>query len=168
MIKVTGDLLKLAIEGKFDIICHQANCYHTMGSGIAKQIREQFPEAYKVDLATPKGDSSKLGTFSVAKVTRGTSSFLVANLYGQHSFGRGIQTNYSALRSCFEKLKETYGNKKLRFGIPSRIACGLGGGSWDVVSKIIEDELEGEDVTLVEYNGTSFVADYYKDTIDKY
>jgi O-acetyl-ADP-ribose deacetylase (regulator of RNase III) len=135
-----------------------------MGSGIAKQIKEKFPEAYDVDLATIKGDSSKLGTFSVAKVTRGTSSFLVANLYGQHSFGRGIQTNYSALRSCFEKLKETYGNSKLRFGINYLMGCGLGGASWDIVSKIIEDELEGEDVTLVEYNGTSFVADYYKET----
>lgn len=164
MLKVTGDLLKLAIEGNFDVICHQANCYHTMGSGIAKQIREQFPEAYQADLATIKGDSSKLGTYSFAKVTRGSFSFIVANLYGQHSFGRGIQTNYTALRGCFKKLKETYGNKKLRFGIPYKIASNLAGGDWKIVSKIIEEELSEENVTLVEFNGNSFVADYYKET----
>ncbi len=164
MIKVTGDLLKLATEGNFDVICHQANCFHTMGSGIAKQIREQFPEAYEADLVTINGDSSKLGTYSFAIVTRGSFSFVVANLYGQHSFGRGIQTNYSALRNCFKNLKETHGNKKLRFGIPYKISCGLAGGDWNIVSKIIEDELSGENVTLVEFNGNSFVADYYKET----
>jgi hypothetical protein len=44
------------------------------------------------------------------------------------------------------------------------MGCGLGGASWDIVSKIIEDELSGEDVTLVQFNGKSFVAEYYTET----
>jgi O-acetyl-ADP-ribose deacetylase (regulator of RNase III) len=44
--------------GKLDIhaIIHQANCHCTMGSGIAKFIRERFPKAYEADCKTVKGD----------------------------------------------------------------------------------------------------------------
>ena len=63
---ITGDLVKMAVDGKFDAIFHGCNCFHTMGSGIAKQIRVVFPEAYEADLATQHADVSKLGTVSIA------------------------------------------------------------------------------------------------------
>ena len=40
MIKIfEGDLL----ESGANFICHQVNCQGVMGSGVAKQIKEQFP-----------------------------------------------------------------------------------------------------------------------------
>jgi O-acetyl-ADP-ribose deacetylase (regulator of RNase III) len=41
---VKGDLLALAKEGKFDIIVQGCNCHNVMGAGLAKQIKEEFPE----------------------------------------------------------------------------------------------------------------------------
>ena len=41
---VKGDLL----DSNCDYICHQVNCRGVMGAGIAKQIRERFPEVYRV------------------------------------------------------------------------------------------------------------------------
>ena len=52
---ITGDLLRFALDGRFDVIVHGCNCQCAMGKGIALSIKEQFPEAYAADLATAKG-----------------------------------------------------------------------------------------------------------------
>jgi hypothetical protein len=44
---VYGDLVKLAIAGNFDVIVHGCNCYHTMGAGIAKQIKKNYQQHMK-------------------------------------------------------------------------------------------------------------------------
>ncbi len=51
-------------DGGAQGIIHQANCQNTMGSGIAREIRARYPEAYEVDCKTIAGDYKKLGTFS--------------------------------------------------------------------------------------------------------
>jgi O-acetyl-ADP-ribose deacetylase (regulator of RNase III) len=63
---IKGDLIKLAKQQKFNVICHGSNCFCTFGAGIAKQIKQEFPEAYEADLKTNKGDKSKLGWYSKA------------------------------------------------------------------------------------------------------
>jgi O-acetyl-ADP-ribose deacetylase (regulator of RNase III) len=45
-------------------------------------------------------------------------------------------------------LKKDFSGK--RIGLP-QIGAGLAGGDWNIISKIIEDELKGEDVTIVIY-----------------
>ena len=52
MKEVTGDLVKLAKNGEFDVIVHGCNCECIMGGGIAKQIRQAFPTAYDADRGT--------------------------------------------------------------------------------------------------------------------
>lgn len=147
MIKyIDGDLLKLS--GDFDVIGHCANCYHSMGSGIAPQIKSKFPEAYKVDCDTKKGDLGKLGTISY---TTGTTP-IVVNLYGQFDYtGRRsgqMDLDYAALRSSLRLMKEKYTGK--RIGLP-KIGAGLAGGDWSIIEKIIEEEFRGEYVTIVNY-----------------
>ena len=65
MKSIRGNLLALARSGRFDVIVHGCNCRHAMGAGIAKQIKDSFPEAWAADLATPagglaRGDWSKI------------------------------------------------------------------------------------------------------------
>lgn len=45
MKSIRGNLLALARSGRFDVIVHGCNCRHAMGAGIAKQIKDSFPEA---------------------------------------------------------------------------------------------------------------------------
>jgi O-acetyl-ADP-ribose deacetylase (regulator of RNase III) len=59
---IRGDLVKLALDGRFDLIVHGCNCQCAMGAGIAKTVGQVFPEAYKADLATAKGSRAKLGS----------------------------------------------------------------------------------------------------------
>ena len=50
MLKHTkGNLIDLAEQGEFDVIVHGCNCQNTMGSGIAKEIKERYPLAYRAD-----------------------------------------------------------------------------------------------------------------------
>jgi len=44
---IPGDLLRLALDGRFDVIVHGCNCQCAMGKGIALSIKQQFPEAYE-------------------------------------------------------------------------------------------------------------------------
>lgn len=146
---IKGDLIKLAIEGKFDIIIHGCNCYCTMGAGIAKTIKSEFPEAFKVDQATEKGEKSKLGNYTQATTTRNGHFITVINAYTQFNYhGKGIKADYDAIRNVFKELKYEFSGK--RFGFPL-IGAGLAGGDWKVISEIITEELQGEDYTLVEF-----------------
>jgi len=67
--EIHGNLLQLALAGRFDVIIHGCNCQCTMGAGIAKQIKAQFPEAYKADLRTVKGAEEKLGPVNTYAIT---------------------------------------------------------------------------------------------------
>ena len=145
---VDGDLLKLADEGNFDVIAHGCNCFCVMGSGIAPQIKAKYPEAYDADCATTAGDINKFGTITHTLNTTPT----VVNIYSQYDTkGRRegkIDLDYNALRSGIKAMKEKFSGK--RFGLPL-IGSGLAGGSWDVIEKIIEEEMRGEYVTIVRY-----------------
>lgn len=146
---VSGDLLKLALAGKFDVIVHGANCFCTMGAGIAKGIRETFPAAFAADQATRKGDRAKLGSISVATVRVRIGTLVVVNAYTQFDYrGRGVRVDYDAVRACFAAIKSRYAGK--RIGYP-RIGAGLARGDWARLAAIIDAELDGEDHTLVEY-----------------
>ena len=85
--KVTeGDLIKKAKKGEFDLIVHGCNCFCTMGGGIAKGIKSEFPEAFDADQETPKGSKEKLGTCSFAKIEREGIHLIVVNGYTQFDY----------------------------------------------------------------------------------
>ena|SRR3990167_1841958 len=151
---IRGDLLDLAAEGRFDVIAHGSNCFCTMGSGVAGQIKKRFPAAYEADLATRRGDQSKLGICSSATVElAGGNKLVILNAYTQYRYGTDRQhADYAAIRSCMRSIKKQYFGS--RIGLP-RIGAGLAGGDWNVIVKIIEEELAGEDAALVEFSGAS-------------
>lgn len=146
---IEGDLIKLALEGQFDVIVHGCNCFHTMGGGIAAQIRRKFPEAYDADLQTIYGDKDKLGTFSSAFAKTETGvDFLIVNAYTQFKYGSGLHFDYDAFEKVCKRLKERF--KGQRIGLPM-IGAGLAGGDWNEIVSIIETELNGMDVTVVKF-----------------
>ena len=121
-----------------------------MGTGIAEGVRLLFPEAYQADMETKKADRQKLSTISGAFVVRGVHQLvLVVNAYTQfHWRGRGVLADYGAIRSVFRAIKQRLSGK--RIGYPM-IGAGLAKGDWNVMGSIINEELEGEQHTLVVY-----------------
>jgi O-acetyl-ADP-ribose deacetylase (regulator of RNase III) len=146
---VIGDLLK----AEADVIVHQVNCQGVMGAGVAKQIREQFPTTYikYKDFCYPykNNTSALLGKCLYVQ----EEPFVICNAFGQDFYYRNtVQTQYDKLAECFRDIAEKDHGK--RVALPWKIGCGLAGGDWDIVQKMIYDILavEGEcKVTLYEF-----------------
>lgn len=161
MLKHTkGNLLDLAEKGKFDIIVHGCNCQNTMGSGIAKEIRARYPDAYESDTRMDQefGASHrylKLGNYSQTTVYPSAGKFTIINAYTQFNFApRGLDHfEYDSFKLILQKLWHFYGNYD--FGFPY-IGMGLAGGDKDRIIAMLEDFAEkvtakGGSVTLVEF-----------------
>lgn len=150
MKEIYGNIIDLAEIGKFDVIIHGANCFCTFGAGIAKEIKQRYPQAYDADLKTRKGDVSKLGTYSSVVVTskkKNSIVFTIVNAYTQYHYGRiGIRVNYKAIEQVMRKIKTDFPGKKIGYPL---IGTGLAGGNWSFIEKIINTELESENHILV-------------------
>ena len=145
---IKGDLLILAEDGLFDVIMHGCNCLCNMGSGIAKTIKERYPQAYKVDCETAKGDKNKLGDYTYSLIGEDNKIVLV-NAYTQYSYSRDkVDVDYDAVSSVFKKIKLGFSGKRIGYPL---IGAGLAGGDWKIIEAIINKELDGEDHTLVRF-----------------
>lgn len=169
--EITGDLIQLALEGKFDVIAHGCNCFCTMGAGIAPKMAKVWGvDTYEKESFIYKGDINKLGTIDWC-TERPKKPYYVINCYTQYKYGRnhidGDQNplNYEALTLCMKKINHQF--KGLHIGLPT-IGCGLAGGIWDMfalstkeiqslpfgfkdVKQIMMEELKDMDVTVVHY-----------------
>lgn len=157
---VQGNLIELATTdtGRYKAIAHGCNCFCTMGSGIAKTIRERFPMAYTEDCDfmayMPK--EAKLGKFSTYYSRK--FDLTIFNLYTQFDFGtHKQQVIYEAVEKCFVGLNRSFSPyvtnnpKQFDLGIP-KIGAGLAGGDWDIIADIINKVTPKLKIELVEFN----------------
>lgn len=149
MIKIIdGDLL----ESGADIICHQVNCQGKMNSGVAKQIREKYPEVFEeyMRLCKISNSESLLGHAQYVPVGVGKPS--IYNLFAQYNYGYdGAQyTDINALRESLERVYKTVKaiGINLRVAIPYKIGCVRGGADWNKVYSMIEEIFTDIDVEL--------------------
>lgn len=153
---VKGNLLDLAEAGEFDIVVQGCNCFNAMGGGIAREIRERYPEVAQVDMETVRGDYNKLGNWTECDTGDKNSftMFTIINAYTQYNMSTGDDVfEYSAFALILQKLERAYGNK--RIGLPY-IGMGLAGGKKEVIIPMIEYfaknvSTKGGTVTLVEF-----------------
>lgn len=153
MKEIKGDLIKLAKEGRFDLIGHGCNCFCTMGKGIAPQIKEAFPQAYGADQDTLKGDITKLGNYTYGICYLNDIDYVtVFNIYSQYNYNRNgerkPQLDYDALRLALRKINHNYSGKSI--GLPL-IGAGLAGGDWGEIRRMVIEELKDMDLTIVYY-----------------
>lgn len=134
-----GDLL---MATDVEVIGHQANCQNTFGAGIAKSIKEMYPKAFYADTMAYKDGTAVLGSYSFCHLDGQIKK--VYNLYGQMLYGKGKrQTNYNALYDSLEGMKNCLNKDDVVVGIPNvgfpyLMGCGLGGGDWRIVERLIE------------------------------
>ena len=135
---IDGNLL----ESDCTVIGHQCNCQGVMGSGIALQVKQQLPGAYRAFAADRRRPEEKLGSLSVGFEEIGRFS-AVFNLYGQLYYGRDpkvVYTRYPALKLAINQmLSETMKlGASMKVGLPFNIGCGLANGDWPTVLAILE------------------------------
>lgn len=133
------------------------NCLGIMGAGVARALRAKYPEMYKKyeELCSLHENNPKelLGEIQIVPC----KDKVIINCFTQLGLSRGEQVvDYDALRSCIREINSEIGQngvsdlasvydkiedegELVRVAFP-KIGCGLAGGSWEVVSKIIEEE----------------------------
>jgi O-acetyl-ADP-ribose deacetylase (regulator of RNase III) len=150
MVKIeVGDIIDKFEKGEFHVIVHQANCFCTMGSGIAKALRDKYPSVYEADCKTPSGDIAKLGSYSYTHIK---DKGYIVNLYSQYHYGRidRRHTSYDAFYDGFTKLLYSLKVKEpLIIAVPYKIGCNLGGGDWRIVKSILEAVFANSHHTLL-------------------
>lgn len=120
-------------------IAHSANCFHTMGVGVAVGMRHATQDRiFNVDKTTPYGDVNKLGTTSSVTINGVT----YVNIYGQHAVkGRdgGVYVHFESIkRGILSIFKKFQGVENFRLAIPL-MGCGLAGGKLSDFIKTINE-----------------------------
>lgn len=141
---------KTLLEADVDIIIQSNNCFNTQGAGLAKAIREKYPEVYEADSKTAKGDPNKLGTILAVKLLDISPFYCFLN-YNQYKFGRNKrQVNYESFYRCLELSKEKcleLGFKTI--GIPHGMSCNNAGGCWPIILCMIESVFNDDQVEAI-------------------
>lgn len=134
---IIGDLVKDASNLKLDLLIHGCNCFNTMGSGIAKSIRNAFPEAYHADQMTVKGDKRKLGSYTEADTLCEDHPIKIINAYTQYQYGREnkLYFDYDAFKKILKTLNDTYPGSLVGF---PRIGAERAGGCWLTIAEMIK------------------------------
>lgn len=137
-------------------IVHQVNCRGAMGSGIAAQIRTQFPHVYKeyaelCESVEKAKRYSLLGKIQIVQAEPGKNDLVFVNLFGQLSTSREQrETDYHALHQGLIRVVQHVPHL---IYLPFNIGCGFGGGDWNIVHQMIDDVFTdaNRDVTLCRY-----------------
>lgn len=166
--EVEGNLIILALEGRFDVIAHGCNCMCQMGAGIAPQMAASFGcNKYPLEHKDYQGDINKLGQIDYVQglvladkrfvrywqehmiALQGSHRLTVVNAYTQYRWNaKGKPLDYEALTLCMRKMNHEFEGSHI--GLP-QIGAGLAGGNWATIKSIIQTELKDCDVTVVIY-----------------
>ena len=141
------------LDSKFQVIAHQVNCQGVMGAGVAKAIKNKYPEVYD-EYYSYCQDNLKDDIFGTCLVIEADNGKIIANLFGQNEFGKGvIQTNYKKLHSALNELKDyMIENGLITLSFPYMIGCGLAGGDINIVQSLIRDVFDDTDIIYNFYN----------------
>ena len=140
-----------------DMIIHQTNCEGRMGGGVAKTIKEKFPQVYVeyLEFIAHKrfiGENNLLGSVAETNVRIGDNVVKFVDVFAQNScsenaslYPDGRFTSYDALHDgllyvrdhIVERLYEKR-RRPIKIWMPEKIGCVKGGANLDIVTAIIK------------------------------
>lgn len=144
----------IVIDDKYSVICHCCNALGAWGKGFVVPLGKKYPIAREKYLEfienTPK--ENRLGSVSFAKVN---DNIIIANIIGQYytypKDGK-IPLDYEALEKGFKFIINIFKTHKMPLTIHMpKIGCGLAGGDWNVVEKIIKNTFIKEEIEVYVY-----------------
>lgn len=135
-----GDLMKAAER----FIVHGCNAQGVMGSGVAKLIRDRYPQAYNEYVDIHRSE----GLFVGQTLWVNTHPHAIINAITQERYGRDenvVYVSYDGIRSAFRRINEVAASPSDAYGEVDAVAlpligAGLANGRWSIISKIIEEE----------------------------
>lgn len=147
-----GCVIEAFKKGEVDVIGHVVNGQKVWGAGVAKTLKQEFPEAYESYLrrcGEVKVSSALLGDVDLP--LKGFAPLGVASLFAQDRYGtEKRQLDYGALAVSLSRLKDLLPPGE-KVGIPYLMGCGLAGGSWEVVEELVEGILVRGGISVTAY-----------------
>lgn len=147
--EVEGNLITMALDGKFNVIAHGCNCFCKMKTGLAPQMAQAFGCNNFALEREGMRDINKLGLIVYEHLV--AYNLTVVNCYTQYypTDDTGNKyIDYEALTLCLRKMNHDF--EGAHIGLP-QIGCHLAGGDWTIVKQIIQKELADCNVTIVIY-----------------
>lgn len=147
---------------KHPVIAHGVNCQGVMGSGVAKIIKEKWPEVFQryVEWIEVRDHDYRLGFVVPCPTKDGT---IILNCLTQYDYGREYgkrYVSYDAVDDCMRiidkdmRLKNFFtGELKVdqsNYIAMPKIGAGLGGGEWSIIEAIINHRLKDHKVVVYE------------------
>ena len=134
------------LEASEPYIIHGCNAQGRMGSGVAKALMDRYPEVREQYIKTHAEWPSDQGVPFLGSVhTVHTDGQVVFNAITQEFYGYDgkLYASYGAIELCMSALNKAMSSIEAHTGETPHVAmpllgCGLAGGSWSVVSAIIE------------------------------
>jgi O-acetyl-ADP-ribose deacetylase (regulator of RNase III) len=118
------------------VILHGCNAKGVMGSGVARAIRERYPEVYTDYRLTFCRRGLNLGELHRSW---GRDGVLILNGITQGSYGLGERhVNYEAVYNVLDAANDLHRTGVKAIAMP-RIGAGLGGGNWRIIEAMIEE-----------------------------
>ena len=123
---IEGNLLDF--PNNINSIAHSCNTRNIMGGGIAKQIKDRYPEAYEADTEAFNTEYDKdgqyvhwLGKFSKAeiKIHRQSGDYFfedkacIYNMYTQASIGKGREVHYEKFWQALKRVEQDLLERKV-------------------------------------------------------
>lgn len=150
------------------LIIHGCNCQGVMGSGVALAVKNRFPKAYTEYVKLHSEEGLSLGFMQFVNCFDKLGSKWIGNAFTQENYGRSPNTqycDYKAIRNCLETVREfLFSQDHNSFAMP-KIGCGLGGGDWNIVLKIIEEVFESTNLTISIYDNQKIATQSNRNTI---
>lgn len=161
MIYHKGCILQ-SIDLGIKLIAHGCNAQGVMNSGVAKTLREAYPEIYRV---YKKQSTYILGECIPVHIPN--TDLCIVNCITQHHFwnrmsarvsGKAARVfttpdkryaSYDALDTCFKKLNFYMAREKIPNIAMPKIGCGLGGADWKIVEKLIQRNFDNEKIVHI-------------------
>jgi O-acetyl-ADP-ribose deacetylase (regulator of RNase III) len=136
------------------VIVHICNDVGKWGKGFVLALSRRWPEPERRYRAWYQGEESTLFALGEVQFVTVAERLWVANLIGQHDVrprGGVAPVRYEAIREGLRAVAVFARGEGASVHMP-RIGAGLAGGSWEVISAIVEEELASQGVPVTVYD----------------
>jgi O-acetyl-ADP-ribose deacetylase (regulator of RNase III) len=152
IVYTTGDATHPDGDGP-RLIVHVCNDAGGWGAGFSGVLSRRWPEPEREYRARARGRGAHLGLVQFVPVE---ADITVVNMVAQHGIGPDRHgtppIRYDILRVCLAMVAAVALDPPVTPVHMPRIGCGLAGGRWDTVEKIIEQVLCGVGVPVTVYD----------------
>lgn len=153
---IKGDLIKSFKQREINILGHCVNCQGVMGSGVAVQIKSEFPEVFDKyrELVNRVKHLEEPTDFLLGKAQAVhldvVDTSTIYNLFGQNFYGRDKRyINYGAIAQAFSSMAQEVETFET-IGFPYKICSDRAGGDWNIILEMIEFYFRNNHVILYE------------------